>query len=372
MIRYLEESEKGKCRALWQEAFPEDREGFLKYYFNWKTADNQVLVKEDEKGRILTMAHLNPYQVMVRGQIWQLDYIVGVATATDSRHQGHMRDILGKMLLDMNKDGKAFCYLMPAAEALYRPFGFRYIFDQPLWRMKAELPEGVRQEEVNLGQNQPEEAIKLASWMNRWLEARYQVYALRDDRYVERLWAELESEHGQVYGWYDKQGVLNALQAFWGMEKKEQRFLYSMEPDWIEREVSEETGGEARREVRSAIMARITHVARMMKVICLDEEAPCDEIEVLIRIKDELIPGNQGLWRWKLKRGGSQLTREPAGLAGAPLFSTEVLDIDVASLTSWLFGYDSLERLMGENGGEPPWWCRFAEPLKDVFLDEIV
>lgn len=368
MIRYLNEGEKGACRGLWQEAFPQDSEAFVEYYFSRKTKDNQVLVKEDETGRILTMAHLNPYQVMVKGRSWKLNYIVGVATAADSRRQGHMRDIIVKMLLDMYEEGMPFCYLMPASEAIYLPFGFRFIFDQPLWQMKMKLPEGVRREGIVLshGKESSDVAGNLALWMNRWLGERYQVYAWRDERYMEELKGELESENGRIFGWYDRQGGLKALQAEWGLEKREQRFLYSMEPDWVEEGAAEH--GRENEAFTPAIMARITNVNQMMEAICLDDEAPCGEAEVLIRIRDEWIPGNQGLWRWRLNAGGSRLTPEPAGPAGAPLFSTEALDIDVASLGTWLFGYDTLANL----GMEAPWWCRFVKPLQGIFLDEIV
>lgn len=396
MIRYLAEGEKENCRWLWQEAFPEDSEGFLEYYYRWKTADNRILVKENEKGRILSMAHLNPYQVTVKGKLWTLDYIVGVATAQDSRHQGHMRDILGKMFLDMYQAKMPFCYLMPASEAIYLPFGFCFIFDQPSWRIKGELPEGVRRERLNLSENFRreemdsshsvqykktvtsdnaqagkvaslyDERVALASWINRWLHGRYEVYAVRDRDYMERLGAEIDCENGRVYGWYDGQGELKALQALWGLEKREQRFLYSMEPDWLEPSDTRGTG------FRPAIMARTTNAARLMEVISLREEAPCDEMEVLIRIRDQLIPGNDGLWRWKLNRGGARLIPQPAQPAQEPLFSTEVLDIDVTCLTSWLFGYEELENLFGENGNRPPWWCRFIQPLRGIFLDEIV
>ena len=54
-------------------------------------------------------------------KMWKLDYIVGVATAADSRHRGHMRDVLMKMLGDMHQDRKPFCYLMPASPDIYRP-----------------------------------------------------------------------------------------------------------------------------------------------------------------------------------------------------------------------------------------------------------
>ena len=86
MIRYLGQEEYGKCLPLWQEAFPEDSQAFLGYYFNKKLPGSRVLVKEDGSGSILTMAHLNPYTVMVRRRRYRLSYIVGVATAASSRH----------------------------------------------------------------------------------------------------------------------------------------------------------------------------------------------------------------------------------------------------------------------------------------------
>ena len=40
--------------------------------------------QEDGTGRIVTMAHMNPYRINVGKKMWKLDYIVGVATAADS------------------------------------------------------------------------------------------------------------------------------------------------------------------------------------------------------------------------------------------------------------------------------------------------
>ena len=333
MIRYLTGEEKQTSRWLWQEAFPEDSQGFIDYYYKRKTADNRILVKEDEAGRLLSMAHLNPYRVMVKGRLWELNYIVGVATAADSRRQGHMRDMLGKLLLDLHDEGAPFCYLMPASEGIYLPFGFRFVFDQPLWQIKKRLPVETRRLELQLSEeagtqagtaafgSEGEARDYLASWLNRWLDERFQVYAVRDREYMERLEEELDSEAGRVYGWYDGDGELKALQAFWGIGKREQRFLYSMEPDWVEPAKADKTEGKSG-SLRPAIMARITNAARMMEAIGLNEEAPCSEMEVLIRIRDKLIPGNQGLWRWKLNGKGSCLIPEPVGLASRRSGST--------------------------------------------------
>ncbi|MEG0214771.1 MAG: GNAT family N-acetyltransferase, partial [Hungatella sp.] len=93
MIRYLAEDEKTKSRALWREAFPEDSESFDDYYYTEKIRDNQILVMEED-GKIISMLHLNPYQIAIQKQIRKSAYIVGVATTKEKRREGHMRAIL--------------------------------------------------------------------------------------------------------------------------------------------------------------------------------------------------------------------------------------------------------------------------------------
>lgn len=383
MIRYLKNEEFFFCRPLWQEAFPEDSREFLEYYFNKKIKNSRILVKEDEKGRVITMAHLNPYRVNVGKKLWKLDYIVGVATAKDCRHQGHMRDVLIHMLTDMNKEKKPFCYLMPASPAIYTPFGFRYIFDQPRWKMS---PIGERTLTRRVYSAEGKERLFLAAWLNRWLAARFQVYAVRDLEYMGLLQEELESEDGCLYGWYDEQDVLKAVQAVWGLKKKEQRFLYSSQELWVEPE-------DKNRFLRPAIMARITDVQSFMEAIVLRSDCPCHGMDVMLYIRDSLIPAQNGLWRWRLNRNGSSLTKRESGLArrfeektegekvkaasieeevpySGTLDSTEVLEITIEDLASWLFGYMRLEDREDED--KPPFWCSYIQPLEGVFLDEVV
>ena len=91
MIKYLDESGKALCRPLWEEAFPDDTEGFLDGYFGRKVKDSRVLAAVDESdGRVLSMIHRNPH--IGRGGLrWNVDYLVACATAKDVRGQGYNR-----------------------------------------------------------------------------------------------------------------------------------------------------------------------------------------------------------------------------------------------------------------------------------------
>lgn len=55
------------------------------------------------------------------------------------RHRGYMRSLLLQMMEDMRKRQLPFCFLMPAAEAIYTPFQFAFIYDQPVWNLKEDI-----------------------------------------------------------------------------------------------------------------------------------------------------------------------------------------------------------------------------------------
>lgn len=163
MIRYLSEGEKEKSKALYCEAFPEDSEAFVEYYYSYAAKDNRILVLEQEK-TICSMLHLNPYQLSVNGTAIDAYYYVAVATKASCRHQGMMRSLLSKSLKDIHREGHAFAYLMPADRAIYEPFDFRIVYEQK----KIELPKD------------PKKA-------NEAMAKLFDVYTLRNDWYMEKM-----------------------------------------------------------------------------------------------------------------------------------------------------------------------------------------
>lgn len=363
MIRYLETGEKMVCRSLWEEAFPEDSREFGDYYFAEKMKDNRVLVLEEE-GRIASMLHQNPYRLRVRDQVWQSDYIVGVATAEDRRHRGYMRQLLNRMMHEMWEEQMPFCYLMPADEAIYRPFGFVYIFDQPRWRLKGEETLTVRPLlpwKDSAGANRC--LAVLADWMDRWLDNRYEVYAVRDEAYLRRLLKELESEDGTFDVLYHGEAMAG-IRCEWGREQREPRLLM-VNPQYME-EIPP---------AKPAIMARIICMEQFVKAVRLRNSVKAETLRILLQVEDPLIAENDGLWYWNLNREMSWLERYGQAGAEGTLMSAASLDTDgimpepdiritVGELTGWLFGY-RVPEAAGKYG-------ELVETLDGVFLDEVV
>lgn len=261
MIRYLKDNEKDRSETLYREAFPEDKDAFVKYYYSYVTKDNHILVLEQED-EICSMLHLNPYRLSVNGTAVDAYYYVAVATKAECRHQGMMRKLLVKSLNDICGEGHPFTYLMPANRAIYEPFDFRIVYRQE----KVELPLA------------PEGA-------NEKMAEMFDVYTLRDERYVEKL-------------------------------LEEQRVC----------------AGDPPFEIVPYIMTRITHVERMLSLLRSKVK-----MKVVLKVKDEIIPENNGQFLWEISEEGSFCKK--AAEAEADVCVT------IAELTEFVFGKRKVEGL---------------------------
>ena len=364
MILYLTGDEKQSCRELWEEAFPEDSKEFGDYYFREKMKDNRILalIEETEmaiqevvsgsvdsrQGQVQAMLHRNPYRLAVRERQWNADYLVGVATRKKRRHRGYMRRILVRMMEDMYQEQMPFCFLMPADEAIYRPFGFTFIFRQP-WFEWTKVGYELRVKSLVFERQEKEDTADLAnvaSWMNQWLAKRYQVYAIRDEEYLRRLMEELNSENGILNLFFDGENIV-AMESWWGKEKQERRLLYGEEP--YVRKVDEKG--------KPAIMARIIFLKEFVKVIRLRDKEDNKELTISLCLRDPLIAENDGGWLWHLNRETSWMEKTSLG-------EETDLVLTIEELTSWLFGYQVPEAAV--------MFDRWIETLNGVFLDEIV
>lgn len=340
MVHYLKQEEKYRSRTLWAEAFPEDSAEFQDYYYREKTQDNEILVMEKEE-RIVSMLHRNPYILTAAGREWRSDYIVGVATAKDSRRKGYMTKLMVKALTDMRKEYMPFTFLMPVSEELYRPFGFTNIFCKAEWELNSKGISSL--EEIPFSN---ENADDIAQWINQWLKKRYEVYALRNRGYMERLKKEIESEKGIINLLYENAN-LAGIEASWGVNEKESRLLF------CEEKYRKETERE-----KVSIMGRILHLPEFIRAIRLEEGIAASEMGLILEVEDRQLEENSGKWIWNLNKTSSKIEKVNTGI------KYPELRMSIQDLTAWLTGYRIPESAKPYRG--------IIRPLKGVFLDEIV
>lgn len=350
MIRYLRQDEKFKSRRLWEEVFTEDSQDFVDFYYEEKAKRNRILAAEEE-GEILAMLHRNPYDVVVKDGLWRCDYIAGVATAAKCRHQGYMSRLLAKSFADMYAEGMGFCFLLPVDPAIYEPFDFTFISDETGLSMS---DRGMRRLVGRAFLEHGEDCREAARFAGKFLEERYQVYAMHDEEYYRLLNREVKSTGGNLVllRTKDEEERLAGIYAYYGEGGEEQRELLCHSEYILESAPP-----------RPRYMGRIVNLEEFVSVIRLKEDQDMEQAEIIMGVTDRQIRQNNGVFRWSLNKNGSKLkkVREEGVI---PRFSA-----DIGELTAWLLGY-------GDRGPHASDWRQsvkgLVQPLAGVFFDEVV
>ncbi len=147
LLKTPEEQERTK--ALYREIFPEDTEAFLDFYY--KERPKRILAMEED-GQIIAMLHLNPFLLSFFGKEITASYIYAVATKKEKRRQGIMGELLRYAFQLLKKEGEVFCILIPVAESIYSPYGFRTV-------TKLALEESEPEEGINVLYAVPTKAL---------------------------------------------------------------------------------------------------------------------------------------------------------------------------------------------------------------------
>ena len=421
VIRYLPDEEKNRTRALWERIFAEDSERFLDYYYHIKTADNEILVLERD-GEILSMLQLNPYRLQLGAAQVEAAYVIAVATDSRYRHQRMMARLLKRAMQDRQAKKQPFLFLMPAAEAIYRPFGFRFIYRQqsmtgvpgvpddaePLTPVEDHSPVKAGLPQKPDGWKGSAEAWKLSPVAEDELEAaarfaedqlsrrHIRVRTIRDRYYYHVLKKECQAENGNLC-WMLQDGRRQGLVAYTYEEAVEVREPLLPEPERLEEalngcfgsfhrplyvsgivpgkeqngvqktEGKPESGKWKQEPVCPVIMAR----ALDLSVLTAGVRAAC-LVSLVLDLEDGILPDNTGRFLWQVSELESCWEKLPVfGESG----KAPVLRASVDEFVQLLFP-----------GGEPAVSAALLERMEpevqevwgklsvytNVFLNEIV
>ena len=350
--------ENQRARKLYEEIFDEDSPAFVDYYFRVKAAENEIFVVENEKQEILATLHLNPYKMMFCGEKAKTNYIVAVATRADCRHQGMMRSLLQASLQEMYRREETFTWLMPAAEAIYRPFGFRFIYEKNKMTVTADVLQRAKTDEnwqihsdqevsgdIFCEEAKKEDLAELACFAEKQLSKLAEVYTVHDIAYFEQRMQEAECEGGRLVLIRNENRICGYFLALreqreaWEIvvENAVQKQAFPAVLRWLEagREKCTLTAFPkiweqyAKSENVPAIMGRIVHLERFVCYLKIKKEQ-----EWKIRLTDSLIPENNGYFIIKTGiEGGSLIRVENLSEKEKKMFCS----MDIGQLTEELF-----------------------------------
>lgn len=376
-LRRLKPEEHSETRQLWEEVFPEDTKEFLDYYYFIKARCNEIYVIEEE-GKICSMLHLNPYVMRTEEKEFPSDYIVAVATRKMYRSRGFMGQLLRTAMQEMYDRKMPFTFLMPAAEAIYTPYDFRFIYCQETGVLKR--PEGEEQGEADVKCTDAglRDAEALSAYFAGNFDRRWQVCTKRDEEYWRTVIMEQQSEKGGVCILRDGEKIAGVFSyaAEDGLEIREPLILPGYEkafektaagmmaPEELSVKIYGYRGGEMR-EKRPLIMARILYLPALLEAMRVPEET---SVDCSFAVVDPLLRQNSRIWRIQSSVGEEELhVREAEDSEGV---------IPIAELTELLFGVRTAEELRDSEhvilSGHLIRELEKINKLKRVFINEVV
>lgn len=399
-MEYLVTTQNVKTRELYEEVFREDSQSFVEYYYDCKAKENQIMV-QTAKNQIVSMLHRNPYTLYVDGNYETIDYIVAVATKEEYRNQGRMGKLLRTVLRDMYEEGKSFTYLMPAAEKIYTPYQFTFVYDQYQKQITGELFHGEQKDNLvkELGSEQrwldkviPDEIYNLSlvevsndqqldeliEYSNAYLKKEYRVYAYRDKRYYCTLIEELKVDQGNIVLLYQKNSIIGycfvAFGSQWevkelncnkGYEEMFLTLLYQKLEFQTMRLSAVRYGDKV-----PTIMARITNLSSFLRYISAKRS-----LSIRIKIEDPILEDLNGIFRWDLEKESSRI--EKLSILEEMFADNEPeLILGIQELTAWLFGYKDILEIIEKKSPrislETREKLRQVKTLSDLYINDAV
>lgn len=394
-VRLLKQQEHGKTRLLWEKVFQEDSKAFLDYYYFFKTRENSVYVVEEDE-EIRSMLHLNPFLIQVGEGRFDGRYIIAVATEEYYRKRGYMGMLLRKAMQAMYQEKQPFTFLMPAAEAIYTPYDFRFVYDQNVWKYTAvekqkkkslSLPEaGIS--DVDISDAGIGDGADLATFFMEYFAERFQIYAVRDEQYYQTMLFEQQSENGGIAILKRSEKIVGCFLYGDedGLEIREPLYLKEYETEFwaavgkvcekhgqkealVYAGISEEEkiGTVEFQKQKPTIMVRILHLESLLRLL---KTKAGEQIDCSFAVLDSILTQNSRVWKLQSSPIGEseegeeaeeavkeadvakEVEKERLSDCETKIYVRETEDsegvLSIAALTSLLFGYKSVEEVAEE------------------------
>ena len=365
MIVWDDGSDIRQIYDMWQRNF-RDPVPYADFYFSEVYGHNKVLMNRMDDGLPVGMIHLNPYNLQVGGNRIRAHYIVGVATDEDYRRQGVMRGLLESAFSYLRGMGEAFTYLMPADEAYYLPFDFRFGMSQ-LEQEVIITGEPGESDLTFITELSEEDLTACAGMENEYKRDLFDISTLIDAAYLKRLQKEAISDFGRMYYVFRGEEYLGRFNVAVEYECLTISRIFAMGDvltfvkdilDYCRREFHytnvmivmdesmEDCSGQklAGDHVRAMPVRRVPKI--MYRILDLEKLAPLLRSEAdgstCLYVEDHHLPDQNGLYRISCAGGRVDIKKEDT--------SGEEGRIRIGDLTAWLFGSMNIEELSALDG----------------------
>lgn len=194
-VRYAIDKDIDDVKEIWSYCFG-DTEKFMDYYFSKRYfKEHNVVVEQD--GNIISSLQLGQYTINLNSNNYDTSYVVGVSTLPEARGKGFMRSMMNFTLEELYKRGEKVSILMPIDYRIYRRYGYEHCYDQIQYNIDVDDLRSFRIK-GNFHKSNKDHVkalIDMADSFQNGLNG----YTIRDNKYFENLFEEIQSEDGNFY-----------------------------------------------------------------------------------------------------------------------------------------------------------------------------
>jgi predicted acetyltransferase len=133
MIRQGKYTDKETLMQLWKCCFPQDKDHFIRFYFDKVYANDETLVYVENELPVASLQMI-PYRIKTGDNFLWGGYISGTMTHPDFRKKGYMNKLLQISFDEMVKKKYDYTFLIPQEKGLidmYAKYGFHLCEPNP-------------------------------------------------------------------------------------------------------------------------------------------------------------------------------------------------------------------------------------------------
>lgn len=183
--------DKKIIKAMWDEAFYFDDNGYTDYFFsNVYQRDNCYILKENNE--IKTSLSIIPHKLMLNGQVIDTSIIVGVVTNKKDQNKGYMKRLFS-YVLKIKQEQEMITLIQAYEPKLYQRYGFDISYYKNYYQVKLQK---------NNDKVRPlrKKEYKYCLDVYQKMMENFNGYILRDKNYYQLLAQELKYTKGVLYG----------------------------------------------------------------------------------------------------------------------------------------------------------------------------
>jgi hypothetical protein len=374
-----------RIKDLWQELF-KDSEEFANYYFTEKIKTNEILIHNNQD-QLISMLHLNPYEVIINEFQEETAYIVGVGTNPQFQNKGYMRLLMEAAIKRLYEQNKAFCFLMPVDERIYTRFGFSFIQDHyEYYTHQKDILNEYQMDTYVIKSMVDQPLDEIIKFYNSYVSTHFNTFVSRSSNTFKLIFEEIKSESGEIIGFYN-QDVLKGYIMFYNQPELcdireiifddyktlEVILAYintNIEPKEVK--VRSHTSDlkhylpyttENKLIIKPAIMGRIINIYSFLGSFKSDQD-----YTLTLSVKDTVIEQNNNTFHWKISPFDSRIQQ---------VKSKPDIELDIGTLLQWLMGYSSFQDLVLRNKikiytPEAVENIHYIQCSKAVYMNEVV